>query len=114
LRYIIATLISTSILSAQSIYTPKDIIKCNATELKVCLKDTNKPITGKLKVAYKDGKTKKLLAFRDGIVDGEVIFYYPNGVKESIATYKDGKLHGIARDYYPSGKIEKKDRVQIW
>jgi antitoxin component YwqK of YwqJK toxin-antitoxin module len=42
--------------------------------------------------------------YKDGMLDGETVFFYPNGKIESKVPYKKGKINGFLMRYWPNGK----------
>ena len=73
---------------------------------------------------YRDAETKKTLNgyyivgkgltkweefnVKNGILNGEYLFYHPNGNVSIRSKYDKGKIHGEEFYYYPSGTIQKK------
>jgi hypothetical protein len=42
--------------------------------------------------------------YKDGVLDGDTVFYYPNGKMESKVPYKNGEINGFMLRYWPNGK----------
>jgi hypothetical protein len=42
--------------------------------------------------------------YKDGLLDGETVFYYSNGKIESKVPYKKGKINGFMMRYWSNGK----------
>jgi antitoxin component YwqK of YwqJK toxin-antitoxin module len=70
------------------------------------------PFTGCVIGESEEGYRSHLCIFKkeykDGVLNGESIFWYKNGKVESVEPYKDGKLDGIVKRYYPDGSKKAK------
>ena len=55
---------------------------------------------------HKNGKIRKELNYKDGLIDGFYITYFDNGQLESKVTFKDGNKHGLCNIYYSNGQLE--------
>ena len=42
--------------------------------------------------------------YKDGVLDGETVFFYSNGKIESKVPHKNGKINGFLMRYWPNGK----------
>jgi antitoxin component YwqK of YwqJK toxin-antitoxin module len=42
--------------------------------------------------------------YKDGVLDGETVFYYSNGKMESKIPYKNGEINGFMMRYWPNGR----------
>lgn len=42
--------------------------------------------------------------YKNGVQDGETIFYYPNGKVESMVPYTNGEINGSLMTYWPNGR----------
>jgi len=69
--------------------------------------------TGNVKMEYySKNQIKSIKHYKDGIQDGEAIFFYPSGnVKGRISFFK-GNIDGYAYNFYPSGCLEKYRRYK--
>lgn len=73
---------------------------------KLILKSTLLPFTGIVTNNYGTGKVLSKGIYKNGQIDGEVIFYYETGKILSKLNYKDGKLSGKATGYYENNNIQ--------
>ena len=42
--------------------------------------------------------------YKNGVLDGDTVFFYPNGKLESKVPYKNGKVNGFMVRYWPNGR----------
>ncbi|NJM94159.1 MAG: hypothetical protein HC842_05385 [Cytophagales bacterium] len=49
--------------------------------------------TGEYKELFSNGKVASVFEFKQGIKDGEVVFYYDNGALKEKGLYKNGQKH---------------------
>jgi antitoxin component YwqK of YwqJK toxin-antitoxin module len=42
--------------------------------------------------------------YKDGVLNGETVFYFSNGKMESKVPYKDGEINGFMIRYWPNGR----------
>jgi antitoxin component YwqK of YwqJK toxin-antitoxin module len=54
---------------------------------------------------FKDDRLQALVAFSDGVPEGEVQLFHPNGMLHCSYNVKDGKKNGEEWEYYTSGMI---------
>jgi antitoxin component YwqK of YwqJK toxin-antitoxin module len=73
---------------------------------------SEKPYTGYVIGESREGYRSKACIFRkeykDGVLNGQTVFWYKNGKVESVEQYKDGKLNGVTKRYYPDGSKKAK------
>ncbi|TAJ05748.1 hypothetical protein DMA11_23290 [Marinilabiliaceae bacterium JC017] len=48
-----------------------------------------------IKEFYDDGKVSRVIPYKDGEINGKVVYYHRNGNIKEIDSFKNGKLHGI-------------------
>lgn len=49
--------------------------------------------------------TAKVIPYKMGVIDGEVVEYFDTGIVKSKATYVNGKKEGVAITNHPNGKV---------
>jgi hypothetical protein len=66
------------------------------------------PFTGIVKGRGREDYRKKFYDFKkqykDGVLDGDTVFYFSNGKMESKIPYKNGEINGFMLRYWPNGK----------
>lgn len=62
------------------------------------------PFTGKCITTFPNGKLGMGGYIKNGLRDGEWIWFYENGNKKRYCTYKNGIKHGISIFYYKNGQ----------
>ena len=58
---------------------------------------------GKWVFYYRNGKTKHILFYQDGIADGKATFFYKNGTIRETGTWKNNRWVGEYKQYYENG-----------
>lgn len=53
---------------------------------------------------YQDGAKKGVRTWKDGRIEGAVVYYHPNGRKSYEAHYVDGRKNGFATVWYMNGQ----------
>ena len=66
--------------------------------------DNNTPFTGKCVTTYPSGKLGMGGFIKDGLRDGEWIWFYENGNKKRYCMYKNGVKDGASIFYYKNGQ----------
>ena len=61
-------------------------------------------VTGRGRETYHTRLMKFRKVYKDGLLDGETLFYYPNGKVESQVPYIQGKINGSMMRYWSNGK----------
>ncbi|WP_375559921.1 tetratricopeptide repeat protein [Bernardetia sp. OM2101] len=99
--------------------------------------DKNNKREGNWKFYRKNGKLASIQYFKDGVVDGKVVFYYQDGEQPSEermykkdvlngllksyyacgqlsyeVSFKDEKKEGVAKSYYPSGELKQTENFE--
>jgi hypothetical protein len=106
--------ISICALSLVAFGCSKEISKTSTYSLNGLLyhKGSEKPYSGFVIGESREGYRSQACIFKkeykDGVLNGQSIFWYKNGKVESVEQYKDGKLDGIVKRYYPDGSKKAK------
>lgn len=76
-------------------------------EYKFLVRYTPRPSnwTGTLSYHDHSGTVRKRMAYRNGVLHGDMIHYADNGQAVSIQPFRKGRLDGEVRTYYRNGKI---------
>lgn len=103
MKYLIFILVlfnSTQIFS-QKIVKYEDLEERNGLFFEI---GTNTPFTGKCITTYPNGKLGMGGFIKDGLRDGEWIWFYENGNKKRYCIYKNGLKDGPSIFYYKNGQ----------
>jgi len=58
------------------------------------------------KAYWKSGKLQSEVHYKNGIMDGDAIWYFENGNIQQKLTYQDGKINGEVKRFYDNGNLE--------
>jgi len=97
---ILIILISTMV-SAQKVVKYEDLEEINGLFYE---QDSKTPFTGKCITTFPNGKLGMGGYIKDGLRDGEWIWFYENGNKKRYCVYKNGLKHGPSIFYYKNGQ----------
>lgn len=61
-------------------------------------------VTGRGREDYRKVSYDFKKRYKDGVLDGETVFFYSNGKLESKVPYKNGVINGFMMRYWPNGK----------
>ena len=64
------------------------------------------PFTGNASEYYDNGNKKELRAYKEGLLNGQLLFYYPNSLLKEKINYKNNKKEGKHYSYYENGNKE--------
>ncbi|MGQ9847496.1 MAG: toxin-antitoxin system YwqK family antitoxin [Bacteroidales bacterium] len=87
--------------SAQKVVKYEDLEEINGV---FYLKDSKTPFTGKCITTFPNGKLGMGGYIKNGLRDGEWIWFYENGNKKRFCVYKNGVKHGTSIFYYKNGQ----------
>jgi antitoxin component YwqK of YwqJK toxin-antitoxin module len=81
-----------------------------------CLKNSDKPYTGKIIDSFKNGGKKLEFNIKNGKPHGLSTQWYENGKMQAKANNRDGKHDGLAERWYENGKKadEANDPCMSW
>lgn len=78
----------------------------------VCVKETEKPLTGTFARYYDNGQVEFEMSFRKGVRNGPTTRWNENGIKESCERFVNGEKNGLSFYWHPNGQLaEKTQRV---
>lgn len=59
---------------------------------------------GTSKWYYPEGNVSTVYEYRQGSIEGEVIYYHENGTKRQSTLYKNNQKEGVHYEWYPNGE----------
>lgn len=74
--------------------------------------DASNPFTGKAIEYFSNGAIKTILAYKNGIPDGEIKSWYSKDIKQAEGYFENGQRTGTWRLYYENGSLKKQSTYQ--